>query len=139
MKKLITLIAIGIAIQSGMAMAAGSSVDSCLKLDCHADSRACLERLANRSEQSLSNAKSSFLENLSQWDEEPQYKARTEQWLAKSDSTFKQYRRTQCELQASLSAGGNSAGDRKLMCLIRLNDWRITELREAESLFTNSK
>lgn len=107
--------------------------DECFSLGGHADARACLEHRAHQSRLAREQAETSFRDTLSRWDEEPQYKSVAARRLRESIANFLGYERSQCELQASLAAGGNGAGDRRLLCVIELNETRAASLREAEA------
>jgi len=105
-----------------------SASTECYKSGGHADARDCLEQKAEQSSASLQLTEKSFNIFLGSWDQEQQYKSEVANWLASSSSLFQQYRQSQCELQASLAAGGNGASDRRLLCVIELNEKRSLEL-----------
>lgn len=115
-----------------MAQSSEMAVAQCLKLPSHAESRACLEAKVKESDSILDHTETAFLSTLTHWDEEAQYKSRSVTQLQASVSKFAQYRESQCEFLSSLAAGGNGAGDRRLLCHIGLNQRRIAELREAQ-------
>jgi uncharacterized protein YecT (DUF1311 family) len=107
--------------------------EKCFRLDSHAEARTCLEASEKESAVLLGRAEVAFRSALTQWDEVPQIR---DQALAAFDDSivaFRHYRKTQCEVQASLAAGGNSANDRRLLCLIELNMERTSQLEIAEN------
>lgn len=106
-----------------------SASTECYKSGGHADARNCLEQKAEQSRANLHLAEESLKIFLASWDQEQQYKSDAANWLVKSSSLFDQYRQSQCELQASLAAGANGASDRRLLCIIELNEKRSLELQ----------
>ncbi len=101
---------------------------ACFSAESHAEARSCLQREASRSEESLRAAEGRLEAGLAQWQEEPEYRTTASKRLARASATFRQARDAQCELQAAFAAGGNGAGDRRLLCIIELNARRIADL-----------
>jgi len=106
--------------------------DQCFNLASHAEARACLDAHAKESALAVTNAENSLRSTLSNWDQEQQYKTRSISKLDTSATQFQRYRKAQCDLQASLAAGGNAAGDRRLLCHIALDEKRVAELQAAK-------
>jgi uncharacterized protein YecT (DUF1311 family) len=67
---------------------------------------------------------------LAIWDQEAPFKTRARAEFDTSVETFRHHRAAQCELHAALAAGGNAASDRRLLCVIKLNGQRITQLQD---------
>lgn len=100
----------------------------------HAEARACLQSKADSSIVELHRVEEGMIKALATRDEERNDKKRN---LALFDSTVKQfvrYRAQYCEFLASIAAGGNSAGDIRLSCFYELNQLRIAEILEAQTL-----
>jgi uncharacterized protein YecT (DUF1311 family) len=107
--------------------------EQCFKVASHAEARACLEAQSKQSDLALKKAESSLRSALAQWDQETQYKSRSTAQVERAAATFQRYRESQCEFQASLAAGGNGSGDRRLLCHIELNRRRVAELQAAQA------
>nr|WP_315468685.1 lysozyme inhibitor LprI family protein [uncultured Undibacterium sp.] len=101
----------------------------CSKTDDHARERTCLIREAKNSQIKLDAAEEKFLQQLENWDEESGYKKRTKGLFLTAKKQRNQFRKTQCELLASLAAGGNGAGDMRLECIIELNTRGTDDIR----------
>jgi uncharacterized protein YecT (DUF1311 family) len=101
--------------------------DLCYKIEGHTDQRTCLDAQGQRSANALQAAEARLLAALKAWDQEPSYRSRAASLLSASATSFSQWRSSQCEVVASLAAGGNSAGDRRELCEIELNDRRARE------------
>lgn len=106
--------------------------DQCFNSASHAEARACLEARAKESALAVKNAENSLRSTLSNWDQEQEYKKRSISKLDTAAIQFQRYRKAECELQASLAAGGNAAGDRRLLCCIALDEKRVAELQAAQ-------
>jgi len=102
--------------------------EQCYQLTSHVEIRTCLETNAKESALADSQVEISLRSALTQWNEEDQYKTRSITKFDAAISQFQHYRKSQCEFQASLAAGGNAASDRGLRCQIDLNEKRIAEL-----------
>ncbi len=107
--------------------------EQCFKLASHAEARACLEARSQQSALAVQQAESSLRAAFLKWDQEPQYRARSIAALNDSSAKFRQYRESQCEFQAAVAAGGNGAGDRRLLCNIGLNLRRTAELQAIQA------
>lgn len=105
--------------------------DQCYKLQSHADVRVCLETQSNESAAGVAQAEDDFRSALARWDQELEYRARTRSNFDAAVLSFKSYREAQCEFQASLAAGGNAAGDQRLLCNIQLNGQRMAQVKAA--------
>lgn len=116
-----------------VAQAAGPTAEQCFKLPSHAEARACLESRERESATVLGRTEEAFRVALAGWDQDPPFKARAHADFDASVKEFRGYRAAQCELYASLAAGGNATGDRRLLCAIELNEQRVTQLHEEMS------
>jgi hypothetical protein len=112
-----------------VAQAAAPAAEQCFKLPSHADARACLESREKESAAALVRTEEAFRVALASWDQEPPFKTRARANFDASVETFHRHRAAQCELHASLAAGGNATGDRRLLCAIELNEQRVTQLQ----------
>lgn len=101
----------------------------CSKAGDHASERSCLILEAKNSQIELDVTEKKFLQKLENWDEESGYKKRTKGLFLTASKQHIQLRKAQCELLASLAAGGNGAGDMRLECIIELNTRRTDEIR----------
>lgn len=126
---LVPLFACLLVVAPSAAFAEVFASEQCFNLPSHAEARACLEVRERASAGTLGRAEEAFLLALSNWDQEPNFKARARSNFKASAASFSRYRSAQCELQASLAAGGNAAGDRRLLCAIELNEQRATQLQ----------
>jgi uncharacterized protein YecT (DUF1311 family) len=95
--------------------------ERCSRLPSHVEVRDCLESAARQSGQDLERAQRELSARLQQWQQEPEYKRASTEALRRATERFEQFRDAQCEYVASLSAGGNSASDRRYLCLVELN------------------
>ena len=100
----------------------------CYKFRSHAEQRGCLEAQAEASENQLLAAEAQFRRFLGGWDTEAQWRSRALDAFEGSVATYRSYRDRQCELVASLAAGGNATSDLRLLCQIELNKARATYL-----------
>jgi hypothetical protein len=127
MKKAV-LLAAAISV-SALAQRSSPAEKLCIAKQSHAEARACLEAEAEATARSVQDAESSALAALDRWNEEPNYKSNSAAALRESSKAFAQMRSVQCGYLASLAAGGNGAGDRRLLCEIALNERRVADLR----------
>lgn len=109
---------------------AASSTADCSALSSHAESRSCLEKHANRSLIELKKAVEDLAAAIQRWDQESEWKQKSAAAMYVSSRSFQRYRKSQCDFEASLAAGGNGAGDMRLECTIELNRERTARLRE---------
>jgi hypothetical protein len=65
---------------------------------------------------------------IAHWDEDENWKIKSANALRTSSRDFNRYRKSQCDFNASLAAGGNGAGDMRLECIIELNKQRLDML-----------
>jgi hypothetical protein len=105
-----------------------SAESDCYKLSSHADARGCLESRSKESAEKLSEAEQVFKSALEKSGEDAPEIARELAAFVSASAEFKLYREKQCDLQAALTAGGNAASDRRLLCEIELNDRRKVDL-----------
>jgi uncharacterized protein YecT (DUF1311 family) len=113
-------------------LARASEIDSVFKIcaseDSHADMRACLEKRASESDAALISAEKTLLENISKRHEDIDYIQAMKAAFQLSRKSYKDYRDKQCEMYASMAAGGNAAGDLRFACAIVLNNMQIEQL-----------
>ena len=111
-----------------------TSGEDCFNKGGQADARECLESRFAQSELDLKKAETSALVEIQNWDELPSFKDRATATLKVSSSQFRHYRKDQCQLQASLAAGGSGTTHRMLLCAIELNEQRISHLKSIRAL-----
>ena len=112
-----------------VAQAASPAAEQCFNLPSHAEARACLESRERESAAVVGRTEEAFRVALASWDQEPSFKSRARANLDASVETYRRHRAAQCELHASLAAGGNAASDRRLLCAIELNEERVAQLQ----------
>lgn len=118
-----------------LAMTAHAS-SLCRNAPDHATERACLIREAELSIQKVKAAQNALRKDIGAWDEEPYFKAKTLDLFNSSIHQFQSYRDTQCEYEASMAAGGNSADDLRLYCKIELDDIYLKALKKQAVWFS---
>jgi uncharacterized protein YecT (DUF1311 family) len=91
--------------------------------------RECLKIKASQSSVELEQALALLARRIDSWDEELEYRQRARAHLQLSFGRFQRFRDSQCELEASLAAGGNGAGDMRLHCEADLNKQYAKSLR----------
>jgi len=91
--------------------------------------RVCLESRERESAAVVGRTEDAFRVALASWDQEPPFRTKARANFDASVETFRRHRAAQGELHASLSAGGNAASDRRLLCAIELNEQRATQLQ----------
>jgi hypothetical protein len=101
----------------------------CFGLASHAEARKCLITAEAKSEQRLMQAEKDLVGVLGKWDEDEVYKKRSVAAHRLAISEFSRMREAQCDFLATLAAGGNGAGDRRLLCRIELNERHTLDLR----------
>jgi hypothetical protein len=112
-----------------IAHTAGPTAEQCFNLPSHAEARECLESRERESVAVVGRTKDAFRVALASWDQEPRIRTQARANFDASVETFRRHRAAQCELTASLAAGGNAASDRRLICGIELNEQRVTQLQ----------
>lgn len=112
--------------------ARASEIDNVFKIcageDSHAAMRACLEKRATESDDALISAEETLLKNISKRQEDVNYIQAMKAAVQLSRQSYKDYRDKQCEMYASMAAGGNAAGDLRFACAIVLNNMQIEQL-----------
>jgi len=98
-----------------------------------ADARACLQARLAASEQALADAEVAALAAILRRDEEARFLRRSASAFDASSKLFRRYRTRQCELQASLAAGGSGTDHRRMLCALELNEQRIAHLQALPS------
>lgn len=112
-----------------IALAVGPAAEQCFNLPSHAEARACLESRESESSAVIGRTENAFRAALASWDQEAPFRTRARANFDASAEAFRRYRAAHCELRASLAAGGNAAGDRRLLCAIELNEQRVIQLQ----------
>ena len=95
----------------------------------HVEYRACLENLAVITAAEVAAAEDAARGRIERWDEEAPYRERSLALFGAMAAQFQKYRSARCELVASGAAGGNGAGDIRLICEIRLNRAYAEEIK----------
>ena len=114
---------------SALAQSSAPGEKQCFRKPSHVEARACLEEQAKQSAMSVKQAESNVRSSLAKWDQEPSYKSRSTSELEAASLQFVRFRDSQCAFHASMAAGGNGAGDRRLLCEIELNNRHIADLQ----------
>ena len=102
--------------------------ESCFDIGSQAQAKECLESRSAASEQALQAAEKTALTALREWDDTPGNRKRSIDALQQANQQFRVYRSAQCNLQATLAAGGTGTAHRRLLCLIELNERRVADL-----------
>jgi uncharacterized protein YecT (DUF1311 family) len=123
------LLAVLLLALSPVALAVGSAAEQCFNLSSHAEARACLATRERESAAVVGRTEDAFRTALASWDQESSFRTRARANFDASAEAFRRYRAAQCELHASLAAGGNATGDRRLLCTIELNEQRAAQLQ----------
>lgn len=110
-----------------------TSGESCFASGGQADARECLQTRLAESEKTLSSAETGVLMAIEKWDEETTSRGRSKSAFQASAKAFRRYRTKQCELQASLAAGGSGTSHRRMLCALELNEQRIKYLQPLQS------
>ena len=110
---------------------AADGANACTAADSHARQRACLISTSEKVEAQLARVEVESLERIDHWDEDANYRARSNKALVNSTAAFRKYRISQCGLMHSLAAGGNGATDMQLECSIELTNQRISQLESS--------
>lgn len=104
------------------------SGEQCFSEGGQAQARQCLQLQRAQSEATLRATELAVVQTLNNWQEHPQNKEKATAAFHRSSVQFLRYRQEQCELQASLAAGGTGTSHRRLLCEIALNEGRIAHL-----------
>jgi len=129
MRMLLTFLALAAVPALGFAQRSAFAEKRCAESPSHIEMRDCLEQLDAQSRREVEEAQRELLAELRRWDREPEYRQATADALGLAISRFGPFRDAQCEYVASLAMGGNAASDRRLLCLIDLNEQRARQLR----------
>ena len=117
-----------------LAQDAAAAREECSAGGSHVEMRSCLLAKEDASASELRNAKEQMRKALRAWDQEPVYRKRSASEFDASVKQFGRYRQQQCELVASLAAGGNSQQDLRLSCLYEMNTKRTQQVQRIRSL-----
>ncbi|MFI4940273.1 MAG: lysozyme inhibitor LprI family protein [Burkholderiales bacterium] len=82
----------------------------------HAEYRACLEAASKGSFAKIEAAEAWLRKRIADSDDKSEFKKSSLTLLQESASAYRQYRSSQCNFEASTAAGGNGAGDLRLIC-----------------------
>lgn len=110
------------------------AIRACNGIKSHVEERACLLKLAEKSNQGLKAAENKLLSKIALWNEELDYKNHTRLQFISTTKVFAKFLAEQCRFEASLAAGGNGAEDMRLVCLIENNNKRIVEIRKLHEM-----
>jgi len=105
-----------------------TSGEECFNEGGQAQARECLQLQRKQSEATLRATESATLQALEHWQENPPNRKKATAALQRSSLEYRRYRQAQCDLQASLAAGGTGTSHRRLLCEIALNEERIAHL-----------
>ncbi|MFZ6743340.1 lysozyme inhibitor LprI family protein [Undibacterium sp. JH2W] len=111
-----------------------ASGEDCFYIGGQADARTCLEERVVKSDVALSQLEADVLVTVRRWDDTAGNRARVKGKLLSSSRQYLLYRAEQCELQASLAAGGTGTGHRRYLCILELNEQRIRYLQSVKEL-----
>ncbi|MFZ6873580.1 lysozyme inhibitor LprI family protein [Undibacterium sp. Di27W] len=111
-----------------------ASGEDCFYIGGQADARTCLEERVVKSDAALRQLEADVLAAVQRWDDTAGNRARVKSKLLSSSRQYLRYRVEQCELQASLAAGGTGTGHRRYMCILELNEQRISHLLSVNEL-----
>jgi uncharacterized protein YecT (DUF1311 family) len=128
-----SVLVLGLLVPIAAAAQRNAEAEKCFDSGGHGEARACLERRAADSAKEVSRAEVLAVAVLEHWDQENDYRRCSVLMLKQSQTAFIGWRKAQCDLQWSLAAGGNGAGDRRLLCEIELSKRRVAELQRAMS------
>jgi uncharacterized protein YecT (DUF1311 family) len=103
-----------------------AAATSCYARVGHAEARACLEIKATTALQEMITAERRLADAMKDWDTTGNS---AQARLKEANELHRRYRLAQCDLQVAAANGGNSATDRRLLCLIELDQRRALELR----------
>lgn len=96
----------------------------------HAAMRACLERLAAKTDAQLQALEKRVAARIALWDQDPVYIHGQQARFKADERAYRAYRAAACEFDADAAAGGNGAGDMRLQCRIDLDRARMVRLKE---------
>ena len=106
----------------------------CNGIKSHVEERACLTKLAEKSNLGLKVAENDLLSKIALWNEDADYKTQTRVQFIRATKVFAKFLAEQCRFEASLAAGGNGAEDMRLACLIENSNKRIVEIRKLHEM-----
>lgn len=96
----------------------------------HVEMRYCIRAKMEESTRELRRAEDEMRKSLKAWREEPGFVQSSAAKFEDSIKEFHSYRQAQCELSASLAAGGNSQDDFRLSCIYELNSKRVIQINQ---------
>ena len=103
----------------------------------HANYTACLLRDASQSEKAVVAAESHARQRLSSSSEVASEKERALALLESAAASFRKFKAAQCEFESSTAAGGNAAGDLRVLCDIALDKAYMVRLKDLHSFGLN--
>lgn len=101
----------------------------------HASERACWIKAAQKSKARVDSAQEALRKRIKGWDEDAEFIERSLVLFNESTKRFSRYRQSQCDFEASVSAGGNGADDMRLSCQIALDEAYLRSLHEQSTSF----
>jgi len=121
------------------ASASTSAQEAAARQECssgraHSEMRACLQARAEASTRELRKVEAEMRIALKAWREEAAFAKRSASEFEASVKQFSRYQHQQCELVASLAAGGNGQDDLRLSCIYELNVKRMVQIQQAQAL-----
>lgn len=102
----------------------------CSSARSHVEMRACIRAKMEESARELRKAEDEMRKALRAWREEPRFIQSSAAKFEDSIKEFHRYRQAQCELSASLAAGGNSQDDLRLSCISEVNSKRVAQIKQ---------
>lgn len=100
----------------------GALASDCLSRQDHPAIRACLTEEAAAADRRMLDAERQLIERVSDSTLGPEDKTRLLDAAKAAMRSFRQFKDDQCEFAWATAAGGNSAGDKRLMCAAYLSD-----------------
>jgi uncharacterized protein YecT (DUF1311 family) len=110
-----------------------AEAEGCFSLDGQAAALACLETRYQVNEVALREQEAGLDKVIVVSEESVQAQRRIRAALQESARAFRRYRSKQCDLQATLGAGGSGGPHRRLMCAIELDEQRTKHLHEIQT------
>lgn len=104
--------------------------DDCAGVPSHSEQRACLEKLAATTAADVVLVQSDVSKRITHLDDEAEVKNNMLRHFRSATEQFHRYCTAQCEFEASAAAGGNGAGDLRLLCEVRLNREYVARLKK---------
>jgi hypothetical protein len=114
-------------------------METCSAKDSHVGQRACVERLAERTNAELIALEASVRAQVPLWDAEDHgmdsARKRFGERLNAGIAAYRRYRTAQCDMWAARAAGGNGATDMLLSCRVELDCQRVADMTDLLEAF----